>query len=41
MSCRTCVMMYKPESLLEGVLLGNIGNKYKVNEVARDFGVQT
>ncbi len=41
MSCRTCVMMYKPESLLEVVLLGNIVNKYKVNELARDFGMQT
>ena len=41
MSCRTCVMMYKPESLLEVALLGNIVNKYKVNELARDFGMQT
>ncbi len=34
-------MVYKPESLLEVALLGNIVNKYKVNELAKDFGMQT
>ena len=33
-------MVYKPESL-EVALLGNIVNKYKVNELAKDFGLQT
>ena len=34
-------MVYKPESLLEVALLGNIVNRYKVNELAKDFGMQT